>query len=104
MDISWPELVSRLEQFVRQRFRVLDDDPAFTRDAHLFESGYLDSVGIIELIVFIESTFCVELDDAEIFDERFTSIHGISSVIHESLAGRVSASGAFAGATAEASQ
>jgi acyl carrier protein len=89
MAISSHDIASTLEGFARRQFRVADDDLGFTRDGHLYESGYVDSVGVIELIAFIESTFDVKLDDAQIFDERFTSINGISNVIDECLAGEV---------------
>lgn len=92
MAISSHDIAAALEGFVRRHFRVVEDDPGFTRDVHLYESGYVDSVGVIELIGFIESTFEIRLDDAQIFDERFTSIKGISGVIEDCLSGDVAGS------------
>ncbi|HEX2713219.1 MAG TPA: acyl carrier protein [Candidatus Acidoferrales bacterium] len=74
-------IVNSIETFIRREFRILADDPGFSPDVHLFESGYVDSAGVVELIAFIEATFGVKLEDEHIFDERFTTITGISSVV-----------------------
>ncbi len=81
MAISQPDVARTIETFIRKEFRVIPDDPQFSWDAHLFELGYVDSVGVVELIAFIESTFRVKLADEHIFSERFTTINGISSVV-----------------------
>lgn len=70
-----------VERFIRTHFRVLDTDPSFHRDAHLYEGGFVDSVGVVELIAFVESTFNVTLEDEDVFSDEFTTINGISSVL-----------------------
>jgi acyl carrier protein len=75
------EVADVLERFIRRSFRVVDDDPGFSRDAHLFEAGYVDSVGVVELMAFIASTFSVALEDDDIFSDAFTTINGMSSLV-----------------------
>jgi acyl carrier protein len=81
MAISRPEIDGVIEAFVRLQFRVTAGDAAFSRDAHLFEGGYVDSAGVVELLMFVESTFGVKLDDADIFSDEFTTISGLSGLI-----------------------
>lgn len=88
MGISQAEIARSIEQFIRREFRVMEGDPGFSWDSHLFESGYVDSVGAVELIAFLESTFGVKLEDEHIFSERFTTINGISSVVSMCVAKR----------------
>jgi acyl carrier protein len=77
-----PERVAAvMEWFVRTEFRVADGDPMFSRDAHLFEAGFVDSVGFAQIVAFIESTFGVTVDTADLLSEEFTTINGISRVI-----------------------
>jgi acyl carrier protein len=83
--MSPTEIGDTLATFIRREFRVLDDDPDFSWDAHLFESGYVDSAGVVELITFIESRFGLKLDDDEVFSERFTTISGIAGVVSVGL-------------------
>jgi len=53
------EVAEILERFVRAEGRVLDEDPDFNRDVDLFTSGYLDSLGTMHLISYIEREFTV---------------------------------------------
>jgi acyl carrier protein len=39
----------------------------------------------VELIGFVEATFGVKLEDEQIFSDAFTTIDGISGVVHECL-------------------
>lgn len=87
MGISQPEAARAIESFIRKTFHVNGDDPNFSWDTQLFESGYVDSVGVVELIAFIESTFGVQLQDEHIFSDRFTTINGIGSVVSTCTAG-----------------
>jgi acyl carrier protein len=86
MIMSPSEIASSIEKFIRREFRVAGDDPGFSEDSHLFESGYVDSVGVVELIAFVESRFGVKLEDEQIFSEQFTTISGISRMVGQFLA------------------
>jgi hypothetical protein len=39
----------RIEEFIRTQFSVSPTDPRFDRGVDLFEAGYIDSMGIVEL-------------------------------------------------------
>ena len=43
-----------IEEFVRSRFRVRPDDIHFSVDVNLWEEGYVDSAGVVEMIAFLE--------------------------------------------------
>lgn len=79
MAISQLEVIDVLEAFIRDHFRITDN--GFSRDSHLFEAGYVDSVGAVELIAFVEATFGVKLQDEHIFSEDFTTIAGITRIL-----------------------
>ena len=85
MAISRQVVADTLETFIREQFHVPLNDLAFTRDVHLFEEGFVDSVGFVELLAFIESTFRTRLDDGDLFSEDFRTINGISGVVHAAL-------------------
>ena len=48
------EVAQDLEAFVRERFQVEEDDDFFTPDVNLWEEGYVDSAGVVELIAYLE--------------------------------------------------
>ena len=77
------EIAGSVEAFIRGHFRIVQSDPRFSRDAHLFEEGYVDSAGVVELLMFVESTYGVALEDEQIFSDRFTTINGIAEILHD---------------------
>lgn len=85
--MSWTieSIAEALERFIAHEFRIPASDHSFHRDAHLYESGFVDSVGVVELIAFLESTFDVKLEDEDLFGDAFTTINGISAVVCQRL-------------------
>ena len=78
-------IAAEVRAFVAADSQVPTDDEEFTCDVHLFDAGYLDSLGVVRLIAFVESDFAVELDETHLFSEAFTTINGIASLIAASL-------------------
>ncbi len=76
------EIAGRIEAFVRAHFAVAPTDTAFTRAAPLFDLGYIDSVGVVELLAFIAGEFGVEVTDTDLLSDGFTTINGIAGIIH----------------------
>jgi len=72
-----------LETFIRKNFQVQDDDPYFDENVNLWEQGYVDSRGVVEVIAFLEDRFKVTIPDEMLFSPDFTSIAGISKLIAE---------------------
>jgi acyl carrier protein len=54
-------------------------------DDDLFASGLLDSIGIVELIAFIEEKYSIELDLSSVSEDTFGSLIRIA----RSIAGKV---------------
>jgi acyl carrier protein len=84
-SITRQDIANRLEEFIRRTGEVDAGDIGFGRDVHIFEAGYLDSLGVVRLIAHLESTYALEFTDEELFDPRFTTIDGMSEI----LAGRL---------------
>ena len=81
MVTSQVEIASVIERFIRKQFRIDDTTPSL-REVHLFESGFVDSAGVVELIAFLESTFRIRLDDDQVFSDDFTTINGIAAIVN----------------------
>ena len=75
------DIAARVEQFVRSQFAVSPTDGGFTRDGRLFELGYIDSVGVAELLTFIETSFAVTITDDDLLSDRFQTINGIADIV-----------------------
>jgi acyl carrier protein len=79
--VSVKDVAESVETFVRQHFNVSDSDPGFDRRVDLFESGYVDSVGVAELLEYLTQEFEVEIPESDLFSDEFSSIEGIGSIV-----------------------
>jgi acyl carrier protein len=79
--VNEEEVARRIEDFVRNTFSVAPQDPRFGRDVDLFEGGYVDSVGLAEMLGFLEEEFGVEFPDTELVSDDFTTIDGIARLV-----------------------
>ena len=84
LDIS-----SELRNFVRQRFSIPQDDPDFTDDVDLFNYGYIDSLGAVELTGFIEQQFGVAFTDSDWISFPLSSIREVSTFIAKRIKGEI---------------
>jgi methoxymalonate biosynthesis acyl carrier protein len=81
MTPTMAEIEAAIEAHIREEGEVPSGDPYFERDVDLFEYGYVDSVGFAELVTWLEDTYDIKLTEAYLFDERFTTIAGIASIV-----------------------
>jgi acyl carrier protein len=75
------QIADGIESFVRAQFSVSPEDPHFSRDANLFELGYVDSVGVAELLEFLRDEFGVEVSEEYLLSDDFSTIEGMSRVV-----------------------
>ena len=61
-----------------------------TGDEDLFETGIIDSLGILSIIGFIESEYDFQVNDADIVPENFTTITGIARYVSNATNGDAS--------------
>lgn len=79
--MSVQAVADELEQFIRETFHVTADDALFTRQVHLYQEGYVDSIGVLETIAHLEQTWDVSIPPTAIFDPLFAYIDGIAQYV-----------------------
>jgi acyl carrier protein len=79
--VTRADVTAEIAKFVCEQNGIAPDDPGFDCDVDLFECGYVDSVGLVELLEFITSRFEVEIDDEDLLSEAFSSINGMAGVV-----------------------
>jgi acyl carrier protein len=84
--MSESAIKSQVRTFITSNFYV-PDPAALPDEASLLDRGVIDSTGVLEVIGFIESTFGITVDDAEMLPENLDSIARITDFV-----GRKSAS------------
>jgi acyl carrier protein len=81
-----------LEQEIRDAVFtfILDHYPAargggLAIDGELLDSGIVDSMGILELVMFLEERFGIALDDDEMLPDNFRSVPAIAALVSRKL-------------------
>ena len=69
-----------IDSFIKDEAIGLDDDLSF------IETGIIDSVGVLELVAFIETTFDFRVEDEELIPENLDSVNEIVTYIQSKIA------------------
>ena len=64
---------------------TLSDNKAIADDTLIFETGLLDSMGLLFLIEYLKEEFNVEVSDEELLPENFESVNSIIKFIEGTL-------------------
>ncbi len=62
------------------------DKEKITEEVLIFQEGFLDSMGLMMLITFLEESFKIKADDSDMVEENFESINAISEFVQKKLA------------------
>lgn len=76
-----------LREYIITQFEIEADDPDFSDDIHLFDYGFVDSLGATEIVMFIESNFKVEITQRDITLYPMNTIDEIAAVVVKKLEG-----------------
>jgi len=79
--ISESSVISNVRAFVQENFLYMMPDFELADDDRLLEKGVVDSMGISELISYIESEFGVVAAEDEISEANFGSLRSIARFV-----------------------
>ena len=89
------EIERDIREFIAENY-ILDAD-ALASDASLTQNGVLDSMGVLELIMFIEQRFAITVPDDQALPENLDSVERIARFVRARLdAGEDAATGSDA--------
>ena len=83
------DIMSQLRQFIRQQFGVPENDPDFNDNVDLFNYGYIDSFGAVELTNFMENKFTMRIADSDWAAFPLNTIEEISNFISKRQKGEI---------------
>ena len=66
---------------------LFGDDSGLEDDTPFFAEGIVDSTGFLELVLFLEETFDIRLEDDEVVPENLDSLSLIDRFLEKKLAG-----------------
>ena len=73
------DILRKVKQYILRSV----DEQDITEDTDLFETGIIHSLFAIQLVIFIEKTFHLELEEEDMTTENMKSIRTIAKLIEE---------------------
>ena len=74
------EIIAKLDEYIRERCEV-GDDPEYGLDVNLFDTGILDSMGAVDVILFAEEAFGVEISQRDVTLYPMNTVCEIAEVV-----------------------
>jgi acyl carrier protein len=71
---------SKIKTFLAQQFPMTRN---VSNDEPLLKNGLIDSLGILDVVSFVESEFGIVVSDEDLLPENFGSIHSLTDFVHE---------------------
>jgi len=81
------EIVSVLRNFILENYLFSDDQSLLNNDDSFLESKIMDSMGVLELVSFLEEQFEVTTEDQEMIPGNLDSIDKLVAFVEKKTAG-----------------
>ncbi len=78
------QIEDKIREFIVKNLYYAEDNPIGDEDSFL-ETGVVDSMGVMELVAFVQSEFGVEVAQNEIVVENFDSIRKLANFVRRKL-------------------
>lgn len=75
------QIETDIRRFIVDNFLFGRDDGSLKIDTSFLEAGVIDSTGVLELVVFIEETYGIQVEDEELVPENLDSIENLAHFV-----------------------
>ena len=82
------EIENKIKTYIAKNLLFSGDEFKYSNDASFLEEGIVDSLGVMELVSFVEDQFGVSVDDQEITPDNFDSVTRLAAYIQHKLNGK----------------
>lgn len=76
----------QIHEYVAMNFLFDGSATPLDDNMPLVEGAILDQTGVLEVVLFIEETYGVQVDDADLTPENFASVNAIANFVYRLLA------------------
>jgi acyl carrier protein len=72
---------TQIREYLSQNVLFSNGGFEYDDDASFLEEGIIDSVAIMDFVLFVEETFNIQIEDHEIVPDHFDSVNRVASYI-----------------------
>lgn len=76
-----PEVLQDIKDFLAQNILYSADSFPYADDASLLREGIIDSLGVVELVEFVQKRFRIKVDQQDVVPENFDSVARITAYV-----------------------
>ena len=80
------EINVQIRDFIAQNLLFSDNGFQYDDDDSFLQEGIVDSVGVMDLVSFVEENFKVAVDDQEIVPNNFDSVNKVAQYVRSKQA------------------
>jgi acyl carrier protein len=80
------DIKAQVRKYILDNFLMGGDPQKVTDDVSFIEKGIIDSTGVLELVSFIQETYNIRVEDAEMIPENLDSLQKIENYVRGKLA------------------
>ena len=77
---------SKVREYIVENF-LFGEGESLKEDTSFLDEGIIDSTGILELVMFLEETYGIKIEDDELVPENMDSLQNIAQYLERKLAG-----------------
>jgi len=71
----------KIRELIKNQLIVFDEGVSFGDDDNIFELGLVDSLFAVQLVLFVEEEFDIEVLDSELNIDTFSSVNRIGELV-----------------------
>ena len=86
MALDLNSITPEIHDYIARNFLFSDQGFEYDDGASFLEEGIIDSLGIIELVAFVEKKFGISVADHELLPDNFDSVTKLNAFITRKLA------------------
>jgi acyl carrier protein len=86
MEMKMSETKGKIRNYIAENLLFSQNGYGFPDEASFLEEGIVDSMGVMELVAFIEEKFEITVEDHEITPENFDSVERLDAYIQKKQA------------------
>jgi acyl carrier protein len=72
---------TEIKDYIAKNLLFSDNGFPYSEEASFLEEGIVDSVGVMELVAFVEEKFGLKIDDADVTPDNFDSVSRLAAFI-----------------------
>ena len=85
-SVSMTQIIDQdIRGFVDENFLFGQSDDQLANDDSFLENGIIDSTGVMELVMFLENRFSIQVDDDELVPTNLDSINRLVAFVESKL-------------------